>query len=188
VGAAEEPGQPERRVATIAKINKPLYRAYLLKEQLRMVFETKGEQGRELLAGWIAWAQRSQLPEFVDLAKTIKRYRALIHNTLDHGLSNACPSHCTSWRRFDGGTGDGFSVAGGSDTFRAAAAPGGCHLVGVVEARSSAVNAAPGDQASAAPAADHLWGDAEPLGDLVGGEHAAGAQPVFQGGDVVVAA
>lgn len=54
-----------------------------------MVFETKGEQGRALLAGWLAWAQRSRLPEFVKLAKTIKRYREVIHNTLDHGLSNA---------------------------------------------------------------------------------------------------
>ena len=54
-----------------------------------MVFETKGGQGRALLTGWIAWAQRSQLPEFVKLAKTIRHYRELIHNTLDHGLSNA---------------------------------------------------------------------------------------------------
>lgn len=37
-----------------------------------MVFEVKGEQGRALLAGWIAWAQRSQLPEFVELVRTIK--------------------------------------------------------------------------------------------------------------------
>ena len=75
-------------VAAITTINKPLYRAYLLKEQLRMVFETKGEPGRRLLAGWLAWAQRSRLPEFVQLAKTIKRFLPLIHNTLDHGLSN----------------------------------------------------------------------------------------------------
>jgi transposase len=76
-------------VASIAAINKPLYRAYLLKEQLRIVFETKGEKGRQLLTGWLAWAQRSRLPEFVKLAKSIKKYRLLIHNTLDHGLSNA---------------------------------------------------------------------------------------------------
>jgi transposase len=41
------------------------------------------------LAGWLTWAQRSRLPEFVKVAKTIKKYLALIHNTLDHGLSNA---------------------------------------------------------------------------------------------------
>jgi transposase len=82
-------GDQRTTVASIAATNKPLYRAYLLKEQLRMVFETKGQQGRALLAGWLAWAQRSRLPEFVKLAKTIKKYRTLIHNTLDHGLSNA---------------------------------------------------------------------------------------------------
>jgi transposase len=76
-------------VACIATTNKPLYRAYLLKEQLRMALQTKGAQGRALLTGWLAWAQRSRLPEFVKLAKTIKNYRQLIHNTLDHELSNA---------------------------------------------------------------------------------------------------
>jgi transposase len=86
---ANQSSDQRTTVASIATTNKPLYRAYLLKEQLRMVFETKGEQGRALLAGWLAWAQRSRLPEFVKLAKTIKKYRELIHNTLDHELSNA---------------------------------------------------------------------------------------------------
>jgi transposase len=54
-----------------------------------MVFEIKGQQGRALLAGWLAWAQRSRLPEFVKPATTIKKYLTLIHNTLDHRLSNA---------------------------------------------------------------------------------------------------
>src|SRR5450631_3181282 len=49
----------------------------------------RGETGRELLAGWLAWARRSQLPGFVTLAATIKRFQQLIFNTLDHGLSNA---------------------------------------------------------------------------------------------------
>ena len=82
---------PEQRgsLASLSKTNSGLYRAYLLKEQLRLVFSTKGETGRELLAGWLAWARRSQLPGFVALAATIKRFQQLIFNTLDHGLSNA---------------------------------------------------------------------------------------------------
>jgi transposase len=76
-------------LAVIAKINNPLYRAYLLKEQLRTAFQAKGAPGRALLAGWLAWAQRCRIPEFVKLARTIKRFLPLIHNTLDHGLSNA---------------------------------------------------------------------------------------------------
>ncbi len=76
-------------LAGIATTNKGLYRAYLLKEQLRAAFATKGEKGRQLLAGWLKWAKRSRLPAFVKLAKTIEKYRQLIWNTLDHALSNA---------------------------------------------------------------------------------------------------
>lgn len=82
-------GEQRTTLAGIAKTNKGLYRAYLLKEQLRAVFAVKGDEGRQLLAGWLAWAKRSKLPEFVKLAKTIERYKTLIWNTLEHGLSNA---------------------------------------------------------------------------------------------------
>src|SRR5450755_3701543 len=77
-------------LATIRTTNTALYRAYLLKEQLRAVFVTKGRRGEQLLAGWIAWARRSRLHEFVALARTIKRFQQLIWNTLHkHGVSNA---------------------------------------------------------------------------------------------------
>lgn len=82
-------GEQRTTLASIAKTNHRLYRAYLIKEQLRAVFAVKGKAGRRLLTGWIAWATRCRIPEFVTLAKTIKRYLPLIHNTLDHGLSNA---------------------------------------------------------------------------------------------------
>jgi transposase len=82
-------GAQRTTIAIIAQVNKPLYRAYLLKEQLREVFTTKGTRGRVLLAGWLSWARRSRLPEFVKLAKTITRFLPLIHNTLEHGLGNA---------------------------------------------------------------------------------------------------
>jgi transposase len=82
-------GAQRTTIAVIAKVNKPLYLAYLLKEQLREVFAVKGKPGRVLLAGWISWARRSRLPEFVAVARTITRYLPLIHNTLDTGLGNA---------------------------------------------------------------------------------------------------
>jgi transposase len=53
------------------------------------VFAVKGQRGKVLLAGWISWARRSRLPEFVTLARTIKRFQQLIWNTLRHHLSNA---------------------------------------------------------------------------------------------------
>jgi transposase len=82
-------GEQRTTLAAIAKTNNRLYRAYLLKEQLRAVFAARGTPGRVLLAGWLAWAARCRIPEFTKLAKTIRRYRPLIRNTLDHGLSNA---------------------------------------------------------------------------------------------------
>lgn len=82
-------GEQRTTIATIAKTNNRLYRAYLLKEQLRAVFAIRGTPGRILLAGWLAWAARCRIPEFVKLAKTIRTYLPLIRNTLDHGLSNA---------------------------------------------------------------------------------------------------
>jgi transposase len=82
-------GDQRSTLAGIATTNKALYRAYLLKEQLRAVFAAKGAQGRALLAGWVAWARRSRLPAFVKLARTIEHYRPPILNTLDHELSNA---------------------------------------------------------------------------------------------------
>jgi transposase len=76
-------------LAVIAKTNRPLYRAYLLKEQMRMAIQAKGDEGRALLGGWVAWAKRSRLPAFIKLTKTIERFRPYIWNTMEQGLSNA---------------------------------------------------------------------------------------------------
>jgi len=77
------------KLAEIARTNAPLYRAYLIKEQVREVFRVKGRYGRALLAGVIAWCARSRVPELVGLGRTLARHRELIRATLDHGLSNA---------------------------------------------------------------------------------------------------
>jgi transposase len=85
---ADLTGEQKTSLASIQTSNKTLYRAYLLKEQLREVFRVKGDTGRRLLAGWLSWASHSKIKEFVDLARSIQHYRPLILNTLDHGLSN----------------------------------------------------------------------------------------------------
>ena len=83
-------GDQRTTLAGIAKANGGLYRAYLLKEQLRAIFQAvELADARALLGGWIAWARRCRLEPFVKLAKTIKRYQALILNAVEHGLSNA---------------------------------------------------------------------------------------------------
>jgi hypothetical protein len=48
----------QAKLANIAETNEPLYRAYLLKEQLRQVFELRGAEAIGLLDAWLAWAQR----------------------------------------------------------------------------------------------------------------------------------
>jgi transposase len=78
-----------RKLAWIARTNEPLYRAYLLKEQLRMVFSLRGAEGMRLLEGWLAWARRCRIPAFVELARKVARHLPGIEATLVHGLSNA---------------------------------------------------------------------------------------------------
>lgn len=77
-------------LASIAKTNGRLYRAYLLKEQLRQVFKagSKGK-GMTLLKGWLSWARRCRIPAFVTLAKTIRKHLDDIALTLELGLTNA---------------------------------------------------------------------------------------------------
>ncbi len=76
------------KLAWVAKVNHQLYRAYLIKEQLRQVFVLKGEEGKQLLDRWLGWARRCRIPAFVELAKRITRHRAAIDATLEHRLSN----------------------------------------------------------------------------------------------------
>jgi transposase len=79
----------QAKLADIAQTNQPLYRAYLLKEQFRQIFAAGGEERVELLDEWLAWASRSKLPPFVDLARRIRvHFRPDIVHTLIYRLSN----------------------------------------------------------------------------------------------------
>jgi transposase len=75
-------------LAQIAVTNKPLYKGYLIKEQIREAFKVKGQAGKTLMTGVTAWAHRCRIPEFTALARTLSRYKAPIHATLDGGPSN----------------------------------------------------------------------------------------------------
>jgi transposase len=80
----------QAKLSQIAKVNERLYRAYLLKEQLRLVFhEPDAEAAVALLEGWLAWARRCRIASFIKLAKTISANRAGIVATLTHRLTNA---------------------------------------------------------------------------------------------------
>jgi transposase len=75
------------QLAWIAKTDSRLWRAYLLKEGLRLVFALKGDAGKQALDRWISWARRCRIPAFVDLQRRIIKHRDAIHVALDHGLS-----------------------------------------------------------------------------------------------------
>ena len=77
------------KLAWIAKANARLYRAYLIKEQLRAVFQLKDIRGVAMLDQWLAWACRCRIGPFVELAAMIRRHRVAIEAALIHGLSNA---------------------------------------------------------------------------------------------------
>jgi transposase len=82
----------DRQAAKLSQIqhtNRPLYRAYLLKEQLRQIYRLPADAAIRLLDAWIAWARRCRLPSFVKLARTIAAQRAGIVAAIEHGLSNA---------------------------------------------------------------------------------------------------
>lgn len=76
-------------IAALGRLNSPLYRAYLMKEQLRELFKAGPDRGRALRAGLIAWCARCRIPEFVQLGRTLRRFHDLIGNTFDTGTTNA---------------------------------------------------------------------------------------------------
>ena len=75
-------------LARVAQVNRHLYKAYLLKEELRLVFKLKGARAVALLDAWLVWARRCRIPAFVKLARSVTDHRAGIQATLLHGLSN----------------------------------------------------------------------------------------------------
>ena len=77
-------------LAQIQQTNQVLYRAYLLKEQLRALYQLESpSHAAEHLDAWLAWASRSQLKPFVRLARTLRSYRDGILAAVRLGISNA---------------------------------------------------------------------------------------------------
>ncbi len=74
----------------VSQHNKRLYRAFLLKEELRLLYHLEDPSvAGEHLRAWLAWASRSKLKPFVKLARTIRRHRDGILAAIRLGLSNS---------------------------------------------------------------------------------------------------
>ena len=78
-----------KKLSWIQEVNTKLYRAYLMKEQLRIAIRTKGVLALTMLEGWLSWFQRSRISAFVELGRKIKRNLAGIEVVMLHKLSNA---------------------------------------------------------------------------------------------------
>jgi transposase len=73
----------------VAHANRPMFRAFLLKEELRLLYRLEDPAlAPAHLDAWLAWASRSRLRPFVRLARTIRRHRAGILAAIRLGLSN----------------------------------------------------------------------------------------------------
>jgi Transposase/Helix-turn-helix domain of transposase family ISL3 len=77
-------------LARVQQTNARLYRAYLLKEQLRALYHLDGPADAPAhLDAWLAWASRSKLRPFIRLARTLRRYRDGILAAITLGITNA---------------------------------------------------------------------------------------------------
>ena len=82
---------PTQQVALelIVKSNPYLYKAYLLKEKLRLLFKLPIEDAIKVLDEWLVEAYTSEIPEMVKLQKTITEFKVKILKSIELGLSNA---------------------------------------------------------------------------------------------------
>ena len=76
------------KLAWVAKTDPKLYRSYLLKEGLRVIFQLPYAAAVEAIDRWISWARRCRIPAFVKLQKRIVKHRARILAAIEHNLSN----------------------------------------------------------------------------------------------------
>jgi transposase len=77
------------KLGEVQQANRALYRAFLLKEELRLIYHLHDPSlAPEHLDAWLTWASRSRLEPFVKLARTIRRYRYGILNAIRLGLDN----------------------------------------------------------------------------------------------------
>jgi transposase len=83
--------EDRRRLAGLQQANKPLFRAYLLKELLTEALECRQpDEAEEMLRSWLSWAARSRLEPFRRVARTVRKHLsgilAYVRTRLTNGL------------------------------------------------------------------------------------------------------
>lgn len=79
----------KEKLKFIAESHPKLYRAYLLKEELRLAIKAPAHLIVQELAKWMGHAQRCRIPAFLELRKKIKRNLDGIIASAKNNLSNA---------------------------------------------------------------------------------------------------
>jgi transposase len=88
------------RLHEVQRTNRPLYRAYLLKETIADALDYRQlARAEPALKAWIAWACRSKLKPFVKVARTLRAHfsgilayiRSRLTNGVVEGLNNKLP-------------------------------------------------------------------------------------------------
>lgn len=76
-------------LAEVQQANKALYRGFLLKEELRLLYQLEDPRlAPAHLDAWLTWASRSKLEPFVRLARTIRQHRQGILAAIRLRLTN----------------------------------------------------------------------------------------------------
>jgi len=104
----------DRQAETLAFLqreNARLYRAYLLKEQLRAIYQAAPADAERLLDAWIRWAGRSQLRPFQTLARTLRQNKDGVLAAIELGLTNSRPEALNSKIRLISHRSHGFHSA-----------------------------------------------------------------------------
>lgn len=92
VGKAPEHLTERQRetLENIRRCNSKFYRAYEMKESLRLILRCTNRFDAECrLKSWLWWAAHSRIEAFKELAKKVRRNMEFILNTISYGLSNA---------------------------------------------------------------------------------------------------
>lgn len=80
----------QHQLAAIRRTGNAVWRAYACKEALRALYDHDLDptDAPELLDRWIGWAQRTRLPAYITLGRTIRKHHEGILNAIQLGLSN----------------------------------------------------------------------------------------------------
>ena len=76
------------RLADVARLNRRVFRSYLLKEELRTLNRCTVASAADHLRAWCAWASRSKLRPFVKLARTLRKHSDGVLASIRLGVSN----------------------------------------------------------------------------------------------------